>query len=985
MKKYILSVCVFIALSSICGCDESPLIEVDSHRSSQDSGVSGIQCDNNGENVVFCQNDECVPMNTCPNGCKDGECIKDSCGKEGVKQCNPQAHAIEVCDADGSWSFYLDCPNGCDSGADTCLESCHEGDTRCDDDGQNAVVCRDNVWESTECINGCDGGSCVRNCPTDGLKECQGNKLAICHQNWEIEETCEFGCDAKRQRCKPECQTAGEQECTEQGELKVCQDDFTWQITSCAHGCFTNSNGESFCKPECENAGEVRCQGNGVETCSNQYRWEVTTESCEHGCQKGSCIGCSVSGQTSCNSNGNVQTCQADLSWKETQSCHNGCYNGKCKLCSTAGKKFCNSVGHVQICQSDGSLKQTDECENGCFENDTTAYCKSCFDIGGSGCSVNGKDILTCTDYHLVKTKTCDIACKHYSGNSPYCAECASAGKSCSADGKSLLTCSESLKQTSTTCANGCANGKCKECKTAGAYSCGSSNTLQYCQSDYTLKTAMNCQYGCSNAVCNECAKDSDCTSWGGVKSAKCVSGKCVVSECNSGFIALGNSAESSCVRKIPFTGNAYVTAMNGNINTQSGSIMNANTGVLGKWNNSSTTLSFYIAPKDIGTFKLYVNASLPANTTSSKIAFTLDGITREITLNSTNLKFYNVGTWNIKKAGYIKLDIKGVSSSPSGSTFANFENFYIAGVSMKNAPTCLTKSLNDSDMRWYRRGHHDTIWYSIPSTDNIEWFYTEITPGEGSDFPGAYLCSNSATNFYMGLQEVQSGMKKVWFNVWSSYVIKDESNLDEAAKIQPLRIGKLAVSDKTDASCGDLGNNCSGEGCGYTVSLCNFEWVQGKTYKTLVHVKPGGSGSSVYTDITGYITDPSGNWQLIASLRKPGVSHWYGSASSFLENFRPESGFKKRTVSYSNIWYRTNTGTWKAVTGTTQSNSWLFKDMGLLGYRNDLSNSVSGNAVVLSINGYFDGVTGENLPALSIKNNNSAPNIDFNALEKLN
>ena len=45
------------------------------------------------------------------------------------------------------------------------------------------------------------------------------------------------------------------------------------------------------------------------------------------------------------------------------------------------------------------------------------------------------------------------------------------------------------------------------------------------------------------------------------------------------------------------------------------------------------------------------------------------------------------------------------------------------------------------------------------------------------------------------------------------------------------------------------------------------YPWKAGKTYKTLVHVRPDGKGS---TDFTGYFCDETGTWHLLASFKRP-------------------------------------------------------------------------------------------------------------------
>jgi len=150
------------------------------------------------------------------------------------------------------------------------------------------------------------------------------------------------------------------------------------------------------------------------------------------------------------------------------------------------------------------------------------------------------------------------------------------------------------------------------------------------------------------------------------------------------------------------------------------------------------------------------------------------------------------------------------------------------------------------------------------------------------------------------------------------------------------------------------------------------FDWKAGTTYKFLLKAKPSVNNS---TDYTAYFYAPEiGEWELIASFRRPMISTYVKRPHSFLENFMPNMGDQTRKVDYSNQWLLDKNGKWHAVKNAKFTADATAGNQS----RMDYAGGVENNTFFLQNCGFFDETTPMNSIFLKSITGNKPPKIDF-------
>jgi hypothetical protein len=139
--------------------------------------------------------------------------------------------------------------------------------------------------------------------------------------------------------------------------------------------------------------------------------------------------------------------------------------------------------------------------------------------------------------------------------------------------------------------------------------------------------------------------------------------------------------------------GNAFITSSAANA---SEAISDAG---LGNWTNATTVTSVYFRLAQAGQLKLGIVARL-AGSSASTVKVTITGIPYNVNLSGATSKTYDVGTINIATAGYVKVDLQGISKN--GGYFGDVSALKIAG----SAATTGMQYANDpANYYWSRRG----------------------------------------------------------------------------------------------------------------------------------------------------------------------------------------------------------------------------------------------------------------------------------------
>jgi hypothetical protein len=329
----------------------------------------------------------------------------------------------------------------------------------------------------------------------------------------------------------------------------------------------------------------------------------------------------------------------------------------------------------------------------------------------------------------------------------------------------------------------------------------------------------------------------------------------------------------------IPLAGNAYITQR-----APGGKEAIENNGLVG-WTNAGSIVSTYFRLEHSGQLTLSVKAKVPSGSSTIKVVingmpFTVSGLAGD------SEKLYPVGTVNIDRAGYIKVDLQGIDKT--GEYFAVVSDLVIEGP----ATTGALLANDPKNFYWSRRGPSVHLGYKAPP--DTEWFYNEVTVPSGEDIIGAYFMSNGFNVGYFGIQVNSATERRVLFSVWDP----------TEGKTTLVRKGANVTV-----------KNFGGEGTGGQSYLV-YNWQAGTTYKFLTQGKPDGAGNTLYS--SWFYTPESGNWNFIATWKRPNTNSYLTGLYSFLENFNENHGWQARKAFYSNQWVRSSSGAWLEIVKAT-------------------------------------------------------------------
>ncbi|MGN7823481.1 DUF3472 domain-containing protein [Chitinophaga sp. 22536] len=328
----------------------------------------------------------------------------------------------------------------------------------------------------------------------------------------------------------------------------------------------------------------------------------------------------------------------------------------------------------------------------------------------------------------------------------------------------------------------------------------------------------------------------------------------------------------------VALAGNGFVTTL-----PAGGAEVITNNG-LGNWTNANSITSTWFRLGQTGQLNVAVRMKVPSG--SSDIKVTVNGTAFTKTVTGTAYTDFNIGTVNITSAGYVKVELQGVSKT--GSYFGDVSHIVISG----SATTSNVVYANDStNYYWSRRGPSVHLNYPVPSGINAEWFYNEVTVPAGEDKIGSYFMSNGFNGGYFGIQVNSATERRVLFSIWDP----------ATGKTTLVRKGPDVVD-----------NAFGGEGTGGQSYLV-FNWQAGTTYKFLTRIVPDGAGA---TDFSAWIYTPeTASWRFIATWKRPNTTTYHAGLYSFLENFNDKNGYMGRSGQYNNQWVRSTAGVWTEIT----------------------------------------------------------------------
>lgn len=418
---------------------------------------------------------------------------------------------------------------------------------------------------------------------------------------------------------------------------------------------------------------------------------------------------------------------------------------------------------------------------------------------------------------------------------------------------------------------------------------------------------------------------------------------------CGSENNSIGEiSPELSFSHKIPVKGNSWVIG-----NPFKNRVVH-HKGIL-NWTDSKEIVRTYFKVYEVG--EVHVGLVVKSLGGNSKIKVTMGSQSKEITVNNRDYENVNVGTFNLTTKGYHFIDLQGVTKS--SAIFAYVTDILIGGdVASKKM------SYVEGDYYFGRRGPTVRLGYKLPVNTDIEWTYSELKIPEGSDVLGSFFMANGFREGYFGIQVYSERERRILFSVWNPYY--DTQNASKVpADYKVLQIDKGA---------GVVIKEFEFEGTGKQ-SYKLFNWKVGNTYKFLVKGEPTINNSTEYT---AYFYAPEiGEWQLIASFRRPYTSTYLTHFYSFLENFKPETGFITRSGVYQNQWVRDRKGKWYEVTNAR----FTADNTAQKGARKDFAGGVEASSFYLKNCGFFDSVTTLDT-IFTRKASSTPPHIDLSRLE---
>jgi len=379
----------------------------------------------------------------------------------------------------------------------------------------------------------------------------------------------------------------------------------------------------------------------------------------------------------------------------------------------------------------------------------------------------------------------------------------------------------------------------------------------------------------------------------------------------------------------------------------------------LTNWSASSDVITIYFRTETAGEARLSLKLNVPEGNT--KISITAGDDTFTKVLNNQNTEIVSIGTIHIKKAGYVKIELKGLSKT--GPVFANISDLVVEGPALEKGASYV-KNNEGNYFYWGHRGPSVHLKYEMPAVaKSVEWFYNEITVPIGQDKQGTYYMANGFDGGYFGMQVNSLTERRVLFSIWSPFSTDDPKLIPDSMKVLLLKKGERTKT-------GEFGNEGSGG-----QSYMRYPWVAGNTYAFLIRAQPdAGKRTTVYT---AYFRDlTKDDWQLVASFERPQSAVYLKGLHSFLENFSPATGDQERSGNYQNQWAVDSAGNWHEVTGATFTVDATAK----INYRKDYAGGIKDKAFYLKNCGFFNGFTPANTK-LKRSESRQHPAIDFNKL----
>ena len=229
-------------------------------------------------------------------------------------------------------------------------------------------------------------------------------------------------------------------------------------------------------------------------------------------------------------------------------------------------------------------------------------------------------------------------------------------------------------------------------------------------------------------------------------------------------------AAQSECV--INTAGNAYVTS------GRSAVIDERRNGIR-HWSDTETVISFYFRANECGKMDIALQARGHSN-----VEVSLLGKKKKITLDSDTLSRVDLGTFKVKKPGYVKIDIRGIKIN-MGRDFGSVAAVIVGG-KMQDVSYVAPKF----STHFGRRGPSVHLGYVLPKED-VEWFYNEIIVPEEGDIPSSYYMACGFGQGYFGMQNNSPHPRRILFSVWSPFETDNPAEIPDSLRVTLIKKGE--------------------------------------------------------------------------------------------------------------------------------------------------------------------------------------------------
>ena len=388
--------------------------------------------------------------------------------------------------------------------------------------------------------------------------------------------------------------------------------------------------------------------------------------------------------------------------------------------------------------------------------------------------------------------------------------------------------------------------------------------------------------------------------------------------------------ADQEFVKVIPTTGNSWVVndlSLNRTLISSSG---------ITNWTDTTTRILTYFKTERTGEIKISLRLRTISGTSAIRCKFGNEEVI--IRVSNNELDTLPVGKFIIKAPGYQSIELQGINRT--GDSFAEITDIIIGGEAAEGRVYYIK-----DDFYFGRRGPSVHLRYDIPGqAGEILWFYNEITVPEGNDVIGSYFMANGFSDGYFGIQVNSETERRILFSVWSPYKTDNPGEIPDDYKI-------ILLDKGNDVVTGEFGNEGSGG-----QSFRRYFWKAGTTYGFLLKGEPSENKSVDYT--TYFFAPERGEWELIASFRRPKTTGYLKNLYSFLENFRTETGPFTRMGYYSNQWIRDRSGKWFELVNAR----FTFDATARKEARMDYAGGVENGKFFLKNCGFFNESTGANI-----------------------